>query len=212
MEVTVEGSIGCGKSTLLSALRRARYEVVLEPVASWDAVFKSFYAEPKKYAALMQGLALCSFLRTGPSLARGIKLYERSAPACLHVFGELLGEDGSMDAVQMDAFRRMFESMKPHLVMPRVCIYVHLDPETCLERMRWRGRDAEEIVSEDYLRRLHARYVGFVLEGRVREEDIRFGRQEFAHSWFSEVYVLDGRESRERIAKLAMDILERLIK
>ena len=117
-----------------------------------------------------------------------------------------------MDAVQMDAFRRMFESMKPHLVMPRVCIYVHLDPETCLERMRRRGREAEDVVSEEYLLRLHERYVGFVLEGRVREDEIKFGRQEFAHSWFSDVYVLDGRESKSRIAERAIDILGRLIK
>jgi hypothetical protein len=104
---------------------------------------------PEKYAASMQGLALCSFLRTVPPLARGVRVYERSALACVHVFGKLLPEDDSMDAVQMDAFRRMFESLKPHLVMPRVCIYVHLDPKTCLERMRRRGREAEEIVSED---------------------------------------------------------------
>src|SRR6478672_8410057 len=101
MEVTVDGSIGCGKSTLLSALSGA-FEVVPEPVSSWETVLGSFYEDPKKYAVSLQSLILCSFLRPDPSRSRGITVHERSALSCLHVFGELLKEDGSMDAIQFD--------------------------------------------------------------------------------------------------------------
>jgi deoxyadenosine/deoxycytidine kinase len=207
MEVTVEESIGCGKSTLLRLLSEAKYDVVPEPVSRWQAVLESFYEDPKKYAASMQHLVLSSFLRTGPSRACGITVFERSAFSCLHVFGKLLREDDIMDAVQFEAFRQVFEAMEPHMVSPRVCIYVHLDPDTCAERMRRRGRVAEDDVPVDYLRKLHERYVGFVLEGKVREEDVRFGRQDFRHSRFAEVYVLDGRESQERVAEHAVSIL-----
>lgn len=209
MDVTVDGSIGCGKSTLLAALSSA-YEVVPEPVSSWETVLRSFYEDPRRYAVSLQSLVLCSFLRTGPSPSRRITVHERSALSCLHVFGELLREDGSMDAVQFDAFRRVFELLESHLVLPRVCIYVHLDPETCLERMQRRGRAAEDDVSPAYIRKLHEKYVEYVFEKKVHEEDIRFGRQEFRHSRFAELYVLDGRESKERIAERALDILGRL--
>lgn len=210
MEVTIEGSIGCGKSTLLSALSSAKYKVVPEPVTNWDTVLKSFYEEPRKYALSMQGLALCSFLRTGPCPSSGVTIHERSALACLHVFGELLREDGSLDEVQFGAFRQMFQAMEPHLVLPRICIYVHLDPEICWERMRNRGRVAEDVVSKDYMRRLHAKYVAFVLEGKIREEEIRFGLQNFAHSHFYKVYIVDGRESKDCIAERVIDILRTL--
>lgn len=209
----MEGSIGCGKSTLLRMLSEAEeYDVVPEPVTSWQTVLRSFYEDPKKYATSMQSLVLCSFLRTGPAPVTGVKIYERSAFSCLHVFGEMLLEDGSMDAIQFGAFRQVFEAMEPNLVLPRVCIYVHLDPDACVERMRQRGRVAEDNVSVDYLRRLHEKYVGFVLEGKVREGCIRFGRQEFSHSRFSEVYVLDGRDSKEQVANKALEILGRLDK
>ena len=196
MVVSIEGSVGCGKSTILTALHDRAYRVKLEPVEEWHDVLSHFYAEPKRYGLALQTTVLSSFIDGG----KEVDVMERSALSCRYVFGALLSEDGSMDAEQYEVFKQLYAAVQSRLVKPHACIYIYLTPEACHERMTRRGREAEGDLSLAYLKRLHAKYMDFILEGRYNEERLPFGERLTGHSMFKHLFILDGTQTREALA------------
>jgi deoxyadenosine/deoxycytidine kinase len=185
----VEGNIGSGKSTLVSHLgllgsssstsSSTKYRVVPEPTDVWTrprpeacgrSLLELFYADTPKYAFAFQSHVLTTrweqYAALDPADARPI-VSERSLTSSFEVFGGGLRDDGCMDAVAFSVYESIYRAFQDMLEQrfsgyEVVVLYVKTDPETCLERIRRRGRQEERGLTLDYLRAVHARHEGMM--------------------------------------------------
>ena len=144
MIVSVEGNIGAGKSTALSELEKRGYVVVREPVESWKFLARR-YSDPHRWAFTFQVEALLSFVNI-PS--DGIVFVERSVESAL-LFSKIAHKRNIISDDEMALLDKIAAMIK----RPTVTICIATPPETCLQRIHTRNRNAEAI-SIDYLRHI----------------------------------------------------------
>jgi len=172
MLISVSGTIGVGKSTLCADLSRfTGYEVVSEPVSS-NPFLEDFYCDPKRWAFSAQVFMVThrfrrqmGVLKNAPS-QQGIVL-----DRCFHedrVFGEVVYEMGYLSMRDWDSYLLLHDSFDQVLQVPDVIVYLKIEPEVALERIRSRGRSVEAGITLEYMERLHSAYERWITDMKSR--------------------------------------------
>ena len=167
--VAVDGNIGAGKSTLLRILQDAYdYEVYPEPVVDWSVLLGRFYKDPARWSLCLQSQILLSMHETrkaldasrGPGGLRGVGrrrrvvLVERS-PASALVFVRNLASTGHMDSEELRVYHGLHDALS---WTPDATLLLDVDPGTCYNHVRTRGRESEVGISRSYLVKLDGLY------------------------------------------------------
>ena len=165
-----EGNIGAGKTTLLNHLKKLakscnEYKIIvlIEPVDVWSTVcspdglniLENFYKDPVKYAFPFQVLAFTTRLTMLKNAIKAnpdceVIICERSLYADGNIFAKMLYDDGMMDHLSYQIYRRMYEDAIEEFPLTGV-IYLTISPELCAKRIVQRGRSGEENISLEYL-------------------------------------------------------------
>jgi deoxyadenosine/deoxycytidine kinase len=160
MFIAIAGNIGAGKSTLTGILAE-RY--ALTPV--YEAVeenpyLEDFYRDMRRYAFHSQMFFLAKRLEQhlntvnpGNRVIQDRTVYEDAG-----IFARNLFDEGIMDARDYGSYCRMFEAVKRALRPPDLLVYLRASLPTLRDRIRQRGRDYEEQISDPYLERLNRLY------------------------------------------------------
>lgn len=167
-----EGNIGAGKTTLLGHIETLaksfnKYQIIVlrEPVDVWSTVcspdglniLENFYKDPVKYAFPFQVLAFTTRLTM---LKNAIKenpdceviICERSLYADGNIFAKMLYDDGTMDNLSYQIYRKMYEDAISEFPLTGV-IYLTIPPDLCAKRIVQRGRSGEENIPLEYLQK-----------------------------------------------------------
>jgi deoxyadenosine kinase len=80
------------------------------------------------------------------------------------IFARMHREDGLMDDRDWETYNSHFHVMQGFLRYPDVIIYLRVEPEVAMERIKSRGREAEKGMDLHYLQRLHEGYDEFADE------------------------------------------------
>jgi deoxyadenosine/deoxycytidine kinase len=80
------------------------------------------------------------------------------------IFAKMLRDSGHMTAMDFDTYRELFINMKSSLQSPDLIVYLDVEPEVALERVRRRSRGCESKMSVEYLRALRAGYEDWLLD------------------------------------------------
>ncbi len=163
--IGIAGIIGAGKSTLAGALaEHLGIDVYYEPVDD-NEYLDDFYRDTARYSFAMQVYLLNrrfqqhqEIIWRGRPAVQDRTIYEDS------VFAKMLSDSGLMDPRDYRTYVRLFRHMSNFMCKPNVIVYLDVDPETSLARVRERSRDVESPITLDYLRALHAEYENFVRE------------------------------------------------
>jgi len=163
MFIGIAGMIGAGKSTLATALgKHLDIPVYYEPVDD-HAYLADFYKDTKRYAFATQIYLLNrrfqqhqEIIWRGQSAVQDRTIYEDS------IFAKMLAEKGLMDERDYHTYLQLFENMSNFMCKPHVIVYLDVNPEASLERIRSRSRDVESTISLDYLTALYNGYEEFV--------------------------------------------------
>jgi deoxyadenosine/deoxycytidine kinase len=186
MFVGVSGLIGAGKSTLTRNLaaemdERAR---ILTPLPSdpprWKAVYEpveenpyleDFYLNIERWTFNMQMFLLARRFqqhqeviwdpvhRLGGGIVQDRTIYEDT------IFARMHHDDGLMVGRDWETYITHFHVMQGFLRYPDVILYLRVQPETALERIKQRARTEEQgKVPLDYLKGLFEGYEEFVEE------------------------------------------------
>jgi len=180
--LNIQGNIGAGKSTLLDCLREIcpGTTIVQEPVQEWEelqtdgkcGLLESFYEDQKTYAFQMQMFALITGFQAIHESARfnDLVVAERGILPSGCVFDRTLTKNGCLSASEsaiLQRARNYFSSLLPESIL----IYIKTPVEVCLDRIRKRGRDGEELITAAYLSQLETEhqavidiFYGYVVE------------------------------------------------
>lgn len=153
MIISIDGNIGCGKSTLLSHIekRLPAFDVLQEPVDSWQRWLDAIYAGKKKGELFPFQVNVWKdrCLKVKPSQFTK-QVIERSPLFQRHVFVD--GNKDYMSKLQYDLLSELYELIEWE---PVVYIYLRSDPDKCMERIAKRGRRSEDKIDAEYIHKLH---------------------------------------------------------
>lgn len=178
--VAISGLIGAGKSTLATALGKVMVlPVFYEPVIDNDYL-TDFYKDPGRYGFPMQIFLLNrrfaqqqQVIWNGAGGVQDRSIYEDT------VFCRMLHEAGHIDARDYATYTSLFENMSNFMQRPNLIVHLDVSPETSMERIRKRARDAEVGITLEYLQQLHAGYERFIEDISKRIPVIRVDYSQF---------------------------------
>ena len=200
--ISIEGNIGAGKSSLLRAVRKRlehedRKDIILleEPIEEWKKVtdgfnniIQLFYHAPQLYAYTFQTLVAITTMRAlhkalSDNPDAKVVLCERSLFSSRQVFAEALYEDGSMNDIEMGVYNQLFNDDVITWMYPEEMIYIKVQPESCLQRVKLRDRKGEGNIDIEWLREYQGYYekalfedmgkLPRIIEGESTNEKIR---------------------------------------
>ena len=166
MFIGIAGIIGAGKSTLAQSLADhlgyATYNAPVDDTPYLDA----FYADMNRWGAMMQIHLLFRRFEQHQQIVwkkekgavQDRTIYEDT------IFARMLHEAGFIDKRDYETYLGHFNIMKRFLVYPDILIYLRVSPETSMQRIQERGRNAEEGISFEYMEKLYHGYENFIEE------------------------------------------------
>lgn len=173
----VEGNIGAGKSTFLKMLKQyLNVQIVLEPHEQWQRVagtdhnlLHKFYKDPNRWAYTFQSYAFVSRIMSQQAHSQSnpyaIQVLERSVFSDRYCFARNCYELGYMNALEWKLYQEWFTWLRDTYVSrPEGFIYLRTKPEICYERLNKRNREEEATVSIEYIRSVHDKHEGWLIE------------------------------------------------
>lgn len=173
--ILVEGNIGAGKSTFLSLLGSQTKDFIIaqEPVESWHKkeegsnLLGKFYKEPQRWAYTLETFAMAARLQNHLEYTKANKpvIVERSIYSGHYCFAKNDFIAGYMSDVEWALYQQWFTTLVESFIKPPKCfIYLQVDPEIALERIKKRGRSGEETINAEYLKDIHQRHEEFLIQ------------------------------------------------
>jgi deoxyguanosine kinase len=165
--IVILGNIGSGKTSVTESLSDRfssigeRLLLLPEPVNEWKecGILRSFYEDMEKYAFPFQMFAFASRSKKFKGIEwknYDVCVSDSHTLADRHVFAENLHTQGLICTTDMrfyNLFCDNWEKVVPEMI-PDLMIYLDVSVETCLERIKKRGRPEEKTIPADYLKGL----------------------------------------------------------
>lgn len=172
--VSIEGNIGVGKSSLVGTLPKISQinkmsEVLLEPVSEWVNIKDSdgtnilgkYYADKNRWSYTFQNLAyitrMNNILKAKKSTIKQIVISDRSMEFDKAIFANCLHDDNFISEFEWKLYNLWHDNYEQfHNKQKKRCIiYLKASPETCLCRIKNRGRQEEKDIDINFLEKIH---------------------------------------------------------
>lgn len=164
MHLAIAGNIGSGKTTLTTLLaRHYKFEPHYEDVED-NPYISDFYEDMQRWSFNLQIYFLNSRFSTVQQIQKGKKkvIQDRTIYEDALIFAPNLHSMGLMSTRDFETYQRLFESMTSAIKPPDLLIYLRASIPTLVNQIQKRGRDYEDSIRLDYLRRLNERYEAWI--------------------------------------------------
>ena len=158
--VLVAGNIGAGKTSLTERLgSRLGWHTAFESVAD-NPYLADFYADMRSWSFHLQIFFLGHRAQQHLDMAAMPQsvIIDRSIYEDANIFARALHHLGNLNERDYLAYRRLFDLVVSNLPAPDLLIYLKAPVPVLMERIRRRGRQIENSLSQDYLELLDTFY------------------------------------------------------
>lgn len=158
--VVVAGNIGAGKTTLTTALaKHFGWEPHFEDVEN-NPYLNDFYEDMPRWSFNLQVYFLNSRFKQILEIQKGTKtvIQDRSIYEDAQIFAPNLHAMGLMSTRDYENYLSLFETIASSIKSPDLIIYLKASIPTLVNQIQKRGRDYEDNLRLDYLKRLNDYY------------------------------------------------------
>lgn len=156
--ITIEGNIGSGKTSLSKKLaEKLNAHLVLETFAD-NPFLQKFFVKQKDYAL---GMEMFFMAERYEQFKNEIEIHLQSDRALImdYLFTKsLIFAEANLNATEFQLFQKIFNILNPKLPGPDIVLYLHSAPTRLIENIKMRGREFEQTVRLDYLKRIESAY------------------------------------------------------
>ncbi|MBK7382505.1 MAG: deoxynucleoside kinase [Flavobacteriales bacterium] len=164
MHIAIAGNIGSGKTTLTQLLaKHYKWEQLQEAVDNNPYLF-DFYKDMARWSFNLQIFFLNSrfeqlleIRNSGRNVIQDRTIYEDA-----YIFAPNLHAMGLMTTRDFENYHNLFLNMEHSIQPPDLLIYLQAPVEKLVKQIAERGRDYENSISIEYLKRLNERYDGWI--------------------------------------------------
>ncbi len=164
LHIAVAGNIGAGKTTLTTLLaKNMKWEPHFEDVDD-NPYLNDFYEDMQRWSFNLQIYFLNSrfdqitrIRQSGKTIIQDRTIYEDA-----HIFAPNLHSMGLMTTRDFNNYQQLFSLMSKFVSPPDLLIYLRGSVPTLVNQIAKRGRDYENSIRIDYLKRLNERYEAWI--------------------------------------------------
>lgn len=158
--IAVAGNIGSGKTTLTERLARSfNWEAHYEDVEN-NPYLNDFYEDMPRWSFNLQIYFLNNRFKQIIKIQQGDKtvIQDRTIYEDAHIFAPNLHAMGLMSSRDFENYQSLFETINSLISPPDLLIYLRTSIPTLVNQIQKRGREYEENLRLEYLRRLNEYY------------------------------------------------------
>ncbi|MFZ1686356.1 MAG: deoxynucleoside kinase [Flavobacteriales bacterium] len=164
MHLAIAGNIGSGKTTLTQLLaKHYKWDLLQEAVDNNPYLF-DFYKDMARWSFNLQVYFLNSrfeqmmeIRKSGRKVIQDRTIYEDA-----YIFAPNLHAMGLMTTRDFENYHKLFLNMEMAITPPDLMIYLRAPVEKLVKQITERGRDYENSISLEYLKRLNERYEAWI--------------------------------------------------
>lgn len=160
MHIAIAGNIGSGKTTLATQLSRyLGFEAHYEDADGNPYLF-DFYQDMQRWSFNLQIYFLNARFQKVIDIRNENKnvVQDRTIYEDAQIFAPNLHAMGLMAKRDYETYRSLFDNLNAHIPPPDLLIYLRGSIPTLVDQIQRRGREYEDSIRLDYLRRLNERY------------------------------------------------------
>ena len=163
MHIAIAGNIGVGKTTLTKMLAKHYKWTPLFEAVDNNPYLDNFYDDMQRWSFNLQVFFLNSRFRQVQDILKSKKtiIQDRTIYEDAYIFAPNLQAMGLMTLRDYENYLDLFKLMESFVSPPDLLIYLRSDIPSLVEKIQSRGREYEEGIRIDYLKRLNERYEAF---------------------------------------------------
>ncbi len=162
--IAIAGNIGAGKTTLTNLLaKHYDWEIQLEDMDE-NPYISDFYEDMQRWSFNLQVYFLNTRWQRIQEIRNGKKtvIQDRTIYEDAYIFAPNLHSMGLMSSRDFENYTRLFENIKDQIQPPDLMIYLRAGIPKLVDQIQMRGRDYEDAIRLDYLKRLNERYEAWI--------------------------------------------------
>lgn len=158
--IAVAGNIGAGKTTLTELLAKHYKWIPHFEDVEHNPYLNDFYEDMPRWSFQLQIYFLNSRLNQLVEIRNGTEtiIQDRTIYEDAYIFAPNLHEMGLMSKRDFDNYAKFFQTLKTMVQPPDLLIYLQASVPTLVGQIQNRGREYEENIRLDYLKRLNEYY------------------------------------------------------
>ena len=158
--IAVAGNIGAGKTTLTELLSKHYKWIPQFEDIDHNPYLMDFYDDMPRWSFNLQVYFLNNRLNQLLEIQRGTEtvIQDRTIFEDAHIFAPNLHERGLMSKRDFDNYFEFFQTLKSMVQPPDLLIYLKASVPTLVGQIQKRGREYEENIRLDYLKKLNELY------------------------------------------------------
>jgi deoxyadenosine/deoxycytidine kinase len=162
--IAIAGNIGAGKTTLTHLLsKHYGWEMQLEDMDD-NPYISDFYEDMQRWSFNLQVYFLNTRWKHVQNIRKGEKtvVQDRTIYEDAYIFAPNLHSMGLMSTRDFENYSRLFENINSQIEQPDLLIYLRASIPKLVDQIQMRGRDYEDAIRLDYLKRLNERYEAWI--------------------------------------------------
>ena len=160
--IVIEGNIGAGKTSLAKMLAEEYQANLLLEKFTDNPFLPRFYNDPDKYAFHVE----LSFMATRyQQLINELpykNLFKTFTLADFYFAKSILFAKITLSEPEFVLYRQIFNIIYKSIPKPDLYVYLHGDVEQLIKNIKQRGRDFEDSINPDYLKKLEREYFNYI--------------------------------------------------
>jgi deoxyadenosine/deoxycytidine kinase len=164
MHIAVAGNIGSGKTSLTAMLaKHYKWEAHYEDVES-NPYINDFYEDMQRWSFNLQVYFLNNRFNQIQEIRKKKKnfIQDRTIYEDAFIFAPNLHSMGLMTTRDFENYFTLFNLLESFISPPDLLIYLRASVPTLVSHIQSRGREYEESIRLDYLKRLNERYEAWI--------------------------------------------------
>jgi len=164
--IAIAGNIGAGKTTLTEMLSKHYKWIPHFEDVDHNPYLMDFYEDMPRWSFNLQIFFLNSRLRQLVEIQKGTEtvIQDRTIYEDANIFAPNLHEMGLMSKRDFDNYYVFFQTLKTLVEPPDLLIYLQASVPTLVGQIQKRGREYEENIRLDYLKKLNEYYSKWISE------------------------------------------------